>query len=35
MAKWRKDYIDWTEKAKMTNQSFQRAAGNPPPITPQ
>lgn len=36
MAKWRKDYIDWMEKAKLTNQSFQRSdAGDPKPAVAQ
>jgi len=24
MSKWRKDYLSWLEKAKMTNLTFQR-----------
>lgn len=31
MAKWRKEYIDWMEKAKVTNQGFQRTAAYDPP----
>ncbi len=29
MAKWRKDYIAWMEKARVTNQTFQRDAAEP------
>ncbi len=34
MAKWRKDYIDWMEKARATNQGFQRTAAYEPPPAP-
>jgi hypothetical protein len=27
MAKWRKDYIDWMQKAKITQQSFVLSQG--------
>jgi tetratricopeptide (TPR) repeat protein len=30
MAKWRKDYLDWMQKAKITNQSFQPNPTNSP-----
>ena len=28
MAKWRRDYIEWMQKAKMTNAAFQPAPTN-------
>jgi len=34
MAKWRKDYIDWMEKARATNQGYQRTAAYEPPSAP-
>jgi len=30
MAKWRKDYLDWTQKAKITNLAFQPSPTNTP-----
>jgi tetratricopeptide (TPR) repeat protein len=34
MAKWRKDYIEWMDKARATNQGFQRTAANELPSAP-
>jgi tetratricopeptide (TPR) repeat protein len=34
MAQWRKDYIAWLEKARMTDQLYQRTAANQPPPAP-
>ncbi len=34
MAKWRKDYLAWLEKAKTTDQLFQSSATNRPPAAP-
>jgi tetratricopeptide (TPR) repeat protein len=31
MAKWRKDYIAWQEKAKIANLTYERRATNSPP----
>ncbi len=36
MAKWRKDYIAWIEKSKVTNLTFQHASsGHQPPVAAQ
>ena len=31
MAKWRKDYLAWVEKAKISNLAHERNATNSPP----
>jgi hypothetical protein len=36
MAKWRKDYIDWMQKARLTQQTFVLTQStNTTPITKQ
>jgi len=32
MAKWRKDYLAWQEKAKITNLTYERSATNNPAV---
>lgn len=35
MAKWRKDYLAWMQKAKITQQGFVLTSTNPPPTVTQ